>query len=281
MLKKISEVMPSMITGDGIFSNIDNPMWGDLFNSSTLDIYFVTHYGDKWCSKFPFFYVDSDTETIVSKKSQFANAIYELRATEWSHLLADLMSEYSPVENTDAYETRTITESGSGTDGNTRTLGNTTTRTLNTSKGLTGSDSGSADSTITNTGTDSSTGSTSGAGNVFGFDSVDAVGHDSNSGTSTGSTTSSSTTGSHATTSNQNSSTETETGTVTDANTGTIADSGSNSYSKSITDTYHKHGNIGTMTASQLIGGDVELWQWMFIKTICEDICDIIALSVY
>lgn len=44
---------------------------------------------------------------------------------------------------------------------------------------------------------------------------------------------------------------------------------------------YRKYGNIGTMTTAQLIGGEIDLWKWNFIKQVMQDISDTIALSIY
>lgn len=44
---------------------------------------------------------------------------------------------------------------------------------------------------------------------------------------------------------------------------------------------YRKFGNIGTMTTAQLIGGEIDLWKWNFIKQVMQDISDTIALSIY
>ena len=282
LLKTINEVIPTMKTGNGIFSAFTSPMWEDLFTASDLDTYFAGTYGQKYISPYANLFVDEDTEKIAGEDlTALANAIYDIRASEWSHLLNDLMAEYNPIENTEAYEVETITESGSGTDGNTRTLGNTTTRTLNTSKGLTGSGSNSNTATVTGSGSSSNTGSSSGANNVYAFDSVDPVPHDSNSGTNGNTVTDSNSTETNSTGTSQRSSTETETGTVTDADTGTISDSGTNSFSKSHSRTYNKHGNIGTTTNVQLLRDDTDFWKWSFIRQICEDICEHIALCVY
>lgn len=45
--------------------------------------------------------------------------------------------------------------------------------------------------------------------------------------------------------------------------------------------THRKYGNIGVMTSAQLIGGEIELWKWNFIKSVMMDISDTIALSIY
>lgn len=266
MMKRLIEVIPGIKTGNGIFSALDNPMWSDLFTGPNLDIYFAANYGDKWASKFCSFYEDADTGVISGADlTQMAAAIYELRATEWSKLLVDLTTEYAPLENTDAYEIETISESGSGTDGNTRTL--------NTSKGINGNGSVSSTATSDIDTTSSDMDSATGANDVYGFGSSTAVHKDETSGSNTRSNTSTNDSTVTSSTMTTNGSTETDTGTVTDA--------GNNSYSKSYTKNYHKHGNIGVMTAVQLLRDDVDFWKWSFIRQVCEDICNIIALSCY
>lgn len=44
---------------------------------------------------------------------------------------------------------------------------------------------------------------------------------------------------------------------------------------------HRKFGNIGVMTSAQLIGGEIDLWKWNFIKSVMQDISDTIALSIY
>lgn len=44
---------------------------------------------------------------------------------------------------------------------------------------------------------------------------------------------------------------------------------------------HRKFGNIGVMTSAQLIGGEIDLWRWNFIKNVMQDISDTIALSIY
>jgi hypothetical protein len=35
------------------------------------------------------------------------------------------------------------------------------------------------------------------------------------------------------------------------------------------------------MTSAQLIGGEIDLWKWNYIKQVMQDISDTIALSIY
>ena len=44
---------------------------------------------------------------------------------------------------------------------------------------------------------------------------------------------------------------------------------------------HRKFGNIGVMTSAQLIGGEIDLWKWNYIKNVMKDISDTIALSIY
>ena len=45
--------------------------------------------------------------------------------------------------------------------------------------------------------------------------------------------------------------------------------------------TYRKHGNIGLMENTTMLRHEVEFWKWSFIDSVCKDICDVIALSIY
>lgn len=246
-MKKVIELIPTMKSGYGFFSAFTDPLWGDSFpNTGGLDMFYATTYGQKWAAPFLELFIDSDTGVIDSEDvNAIASIIYQMRASEWSRLYAALMAEYNPVENTDVYENYTDQRTGSGTNGNTRTL-NTTTGNQGTA-------------TVQST----ANGSGSNAANKFGFDSSTAVGDT----TGTDSSNTSSTTGT------QTANTIQDTGTITDA--GTLSNS------ESITHTLRRHGNIGVMTAAQLVGGEIELWKWTFIIQVMEDISHLTALSVY
>lgn len=42
-----------------------------------------------------------------------------------------------------------------------------------------------------------------------------------------------------------------------------------------------KHGNIGTVDVTDMLRKSANFWKWSFIDSVCKDICDIIALSIY
>ena len=281
ILKTINEIIPSMKTGNGIFSNITAPVWAEMFDGSTLDIFFAANYGHKHPTMYLECFEDSTGKISGEDLKELADSLYELRKSEYEQLYAILTASYDPLNNTEVTETITETKSGSGTDGNTRTLGNTTTRTLNTSKGNTASGSSSSTGTTIDSNTQTTTGSTGTDNGVYGFDSSTAVGSSESDTSISNTVTTSGRNEARASGTAQNSSTETETGTVTDADTGTITDAGSNSFSESFSHSLHKAGNIGVMSNVALLSEGADFYRWSFVKQICEDICQFIALSVY
>lgn len=289
-LRTINEVIPGMKTGDGIFSAFTAPIWAEAFSSTALDIFFAGTYGGKWISPYTDLFVGEDGKINSTNLVSLANAVYSIRAKEWEMLFNDLSVEYNPIENTDAYETTTENRVGSGTNGNTRTLNTTqttgNTHTLNTRTDKV--DGGTTVSDSNGSGSNVNIGSASDSrdNTVFGFDSSTAVGSNGTTGSNNNRTEDRSTSTSHASVTASTSGYDTETGTITDqggvTDSGTITDAGSNSNTETFTRNWHKHGNIGIMTNVQLLRDDTDYWRyWSFIRTICEDICESIALDVY
>ena len=289
-MKTINDLIPSMKTGSGIFSAITAPVWAEVFpDASQLDIYFAANYG----RKHPTYYLEAFTNAqgIVTGEdlSDLANAIYTMREKEWEQLFKILTADYDPMENTQVTESVAETRSGSGSDGNTRTLNTTTTtgntRTLNTRTDVADAGNATTDSTSSTNISENTTNSGTNDETVFGFDSSTAVGKG-------GLTTSDSqavqrveSVASRSTASSTSSSYSTDTGTVGDsgstADTGTITDAGSNSFTETFTRAYSKHGNIGVMSNVALFSESVDFYRWDFIRQVCEDICQYIAIAVY
>ena len=118
---------------------------------------------------------------------------------------------------------------------------------------------GTSGGTGTTTSNASSTGNTSGANNVYGFNSVKSVGDSDNTGNSSDTT--------NATTTSTNSGNTTDDSTITD---------------DGIKVTEHtKSGNIGVTESITLLTSSKDFWKWSFIDQIMQDICDMIALSIY
>lgn len=243
---KVIEVIPQLKDGVGFFSKFNNPCWAEEFtNTSYLDMFFGMNYGEKLVSPLLNFYCDDNGKVSNENLTALALMIYDIRGHEWEKLFDSLMAEYNPIENTEVHEQISDTRAKNTTDGNTRTL-----NTQNTNSGTSNTNS-------------SATGSGNDSNNVFGFDSVTAVGDSSGSNSSQSS----------STTQNATNNTINDTGTITDA--------GSGSESELYTRSYTKHGNIGTQTAADLLGGNIELWKWTFILNIMDDISRIISLGVY
>lgn len=120
------------------------------------------------------------------------------------------------------------------------------------------SDKSSSGSSSTTTSTTAS-GTDGGNTNRYGFNSSSAVGERTASKTS--SSTSGSTVG------------VTESGTANDDT--TINDNEDKNLIR------RKHGNIGVTENVTMLRHEVEFWKWSFIDSICRDICDNIALSIY
>lgn len=289
-LQTLNKIIPGMKTGNGIFNAITAPMWAEDFDASSLDIYFSANYGHKFATYYAESFIDDDTGIIAGDDlTALANAIYSMRSKEWAQLYAVLSAEYDPMENTAVTETVTETRTGSGLNGNTKTLGTTTTTSGTSSTTATGSISSEGEDTASSTTvinrTESGTNAGNNASNVFGFDSVSAVGDTTgtNSATDSRDIDDTTTTNSSGTNSTDTSSTTTTSATTSgsSSDTGTITDSGSNSFSETFSRSYNKHGNIGVMSNVQLLSESVEFYKWSFIRQICEDICQFIALSVY
>lgn len=246
------------LSSDGLFSAFNNPIWVNSFqDASELDLYLYMRYGDRIGNKFLDKFVDSDGEVKGENLIKLANLIYSINAKKWEHLYNAYTAEYNPIENTDFIET--ITE----TNGNTRVVDtdSSNTRVLDSD----GTSSGTASTSSSAT----SNGNNSGANNKFGFNSSNAVGDTTSSGTDSNTTTSTTTTTSSGSTTED--STTTDTGTEDT----TITDNGNH------TSEHRKHGNIGVTENVTMLEHEVEFWKWSFIDSICKDICDIIALSIY
>ena len=254
-MKTIKEYFP--ITSTGLFSAFNNPVWSVAFqDSEELDIYFYLRFGDRIGNKLLEAYVD-DSGVIDTKKNKLAKLIYDINFKKWEHLFGVYSAEYNPIENTDFIET--ITE----TNGNTRSIdsesGNQ--RIIDTDT----LSSGNASTTSAAT----STGSNSGASNVFAFDSTNAVGEGTTSGSDSNTT--------NATTTTTSSSNSSEDSTIRESGTeeSTIIDNGTH------TSEHRKHGNIGVLENQSMLQSEVDFWKWSFIDSVCKDICDLIALSIY
>lgn len=82
-------------------------------------------------------------------------------------------------------------------------------------------------------------------------------------------------------TSGSNSSTANSTGTNTQTDEASSSGAEIVNNTEDVKREHRKFGNIGVMTNAQLIGGEIDLWKWNYIKQVMQDISDTIALSIY
>lgn len=265
-LKTLNDIIPGMKTGTGIFSAITSPMWASAYNAAVLDAFFAANYGHKFATYYAESFEDPDTGIISGANlTALANAIYSMRSKEWAQLYAVVTAEYDPMENTSVTESVSETRNISGTIANTRTL--------NTSTAVMGSSESSSSANSSSNGSSNTTNTGSNSTDKYGFDSVSAVGDTETSGTATSAVMTTDTATSQAASNASNS--------QTTADTGTIGDTGNSATAETFTRAYSKHGNIGVMSNVQLLSESTDFYHWSFIRQICEDICQFIALSVY
>lgn len=181
----------------------------------------------------------------------------------WERAYSDMQAEYSPIENYDRYETETTTGSRghSGKDTTTRTG-----TTAHSGKDTT-TESGTVSQTETTSSTVNSTGSETATttNKIAGFDSTTLVDHDSSSGSSS------------KTAQDTSSGSNTQSGTQSTTNELTHGEQISDSSTEELTHgeqiaeqgsrTSHIHGNIGVLTATQMIRDDISLLPELNIYT--------------
>lgn len=221
---RLENAFPDSWTGDGIFSAMTDPVWGEEFDASELDVYFISTYGKRFCSPYLRHYVGDDVDDLNEltgeEIAKIANFVQSLYRSSWSHLWAAYVAEYNPVDNYNAQEVETLDRA---TGRNTETVAQSVT---NTDR------SGTVEQ------------------NTFGYNSSESV----PSGTES----------------------TTETGESANVAEGTEEETGTEAYTRELS----RHGNIGT-TAAQMIEGEREVWQWLFMGNVMEDVCKVLSLSIY
>lgn len=104
------------ITSSGLFSSFLAPVWCYAFpDSSELDLYFITNYGDRNAFETLLDKFADDTGKITGTElSKLADMVYHINARKWENLFKIYNAEYSPIENTDVYESFTEKTTTSG-----------------------------------------------------------------------------------------------------------------------------------------------------------------------
>ena len=295
IMKKISDYFPDIT--DGLFTAFINPIWATAFqDTEELDTYFFLRYGDRIANKVLYKFADEDGE-VDTKKAALAKMVYNINSKKWEHLFNVYLAEYNPIENTDFIEMITDVDSNTRVvdteTGNTRVVDGATSNTRVIDNDITNSRVVDTDTTSSGTATTESSGESSGTNsqnnNRYGFNSSTAVGDTTSSGSDSNETSASSETTTSGSTTEDSTVTDTGTNdsTITDNGTEDTSVTDSGTEDSTITDNgthtseHRKHGNIGITTNVTMLREEVEFWKWSFIDNVCQDICDIIALSIY
>lgn len=250
MKKTLNTYFPDGLSGDGIFSAISQISWFPNVQPAALDTYFMLKHGEKLASKVCDKFADDEGHITGIKLNALANVIHNAYITNWEHEYKTLTVEYNPIENTDFVETITDTTHKEN-EGNNITTGKMT---------------------VGNTSATTGTFTNSNEYNVAGFDSATNVpSSDSSTTTDYGTDQDNPLTVESTATTDYG----TKTGTpLTVDNTG----------SEDVTFEHElrKHGNIGVTTNAQMIASDIDVWRLnKFYDILCQDICKVIALSIY
>lgn len=319
-LKRLNDVFPDGITGNGIFSAMST-IQTLPFDVSPLimDIeYFGNISGGKIVSPLIDRIVTGD-EISTTEKEKLSNIIISMHYERWGKLFDTMSLEYNPIQNYDMTEQMTddetiheygktlqrtdnLTHSKTGSENETTNLQDRRTDDLSDSKE--GSISRTIDREITETHdteeteTPNLTNSTD--NKIFGFNSSIGVDSDSQTVTATGTTTKAKTgtvgTATDETETNTDTETTRHTGTSTNAKTGTVelthnvtdkdtgtqntVSGGSDSSTRNYT--LHRSGNIGVTTSQQMIEAERNVWLWNFFHTVIfPDVDRILTIAIY
>ena len=260
-MQNLYETFPDWLTGGGIFSKMQNPVWGtNIICANDLDLMFFTENGEKPASTFAVALSPDD-----DKLTRLANAVQSRFRIPWKHRFDALMQEYNPIQNYDMNETEAETRNGTSNENTNSTREDTST------------DTNTQDLTTTPAGTDcvnqNTTENVDSNSGVYGFNST-AV---SPSGKEDG--TKNTTDNIETTTSGETKNTGTDTFTKNE--------NSSESGSKSSTEqgktdrTLRRSGNIGVTTTQQMLQSEIDLWMWDFFSGVFKDVCSVLTIPVY
>ena len=271
----VADVIKGAFTGNGIFSNFDNPCWCYDFNSESLDIQFITNYGDKPASPY-LLHFNTDEGISDDDLQSIAAHIYAMYKYNWEHLYKAVTSEYEPLYNVDAYETEKSNSVNSNNNIDSAVYSDSS---VNNDAHVDDTDGTRSASKISSgSGDTDSTGNGDSLNDVSSFNSglVNDTGNDSSTSAVTG-------------TNNDVSDIENETNSDSHDIAGSDNHLANNNVDRSSVSngssegerTVRRYGNIGVTTNAQMIQGEIEVWKFNFMARVMSDICDIIALSIY
>ena len=237
----LNQAFPNGLLGEGIFENMIDPPWSDMFTADDLDLQFFAEHGEKLASPIVSKFYVEPTGLTEEVRTRLSNIILKRFMKQWEQKFALLFVTYNPIENYKMVEQGTDRDTGTDTDAATNTE--------------------TATDTTQSTGTGSSNNTNNTTNGVYGFNSTDSVNSDIISGTGTET--------------NTTESTDTRTSNInrTNENTKTLNLTHSHEFTRS--------GNIGVTTSQQMIQSEIDLWKWNFLTDVFNDIASVLALSIY
>lgn len=311
MRTKLKDVFLDPISA-GIFDTFQNlnVPWKDEGIDESLDLFFITNYGERLISPLTNTCLDTTGKLTVAKQTLLATAIVNLFGKNWTKEYAVLSAQYDPIENYSMEEKHTgndtrletptnwkeTTTEKPGVDGYSETETQTPTNWKESRKETVGDDGYTETETQTPTNwektieSDKADNNVEGSTSLYAFNSSDPV-PISKSETETDSKTTETQSGTYETkreisgekdvdierTGTYETKREIEGEKITETgHTGTYEDK--TTYNSTLT----RSGNIGTVTAQDMIEQEIELWRWNFFRDVVfPDVAKALTISLY
>lgn len=311
MRTKLKDVFLDPISA-GIFDTFQNlnVPWKDEGIDESLDLFFITNYGERLISPLTNTCLDTTGKLTAAKQTLLATAIVNLFGKNWTKEYAVLSAQYDPIENYSMEEKHTgndtrletptnwkeTTTEKPGVNGYSETETQTPTNWKESRKETVGDDGYTETETQTPTDwektieSDKADNDVEGSTSLYAFNSSDPV-PISKSETQTDSKSVETQTGTYETkkeisgekdvdierTGTYETKREIEGEKITETgHTGTYEDK--TTYNSTLT----RSGNIGTVTAQDMIEQEIELWRWNFFQDVVfPDVAKALTISLY
>lgn len=311
MRTKLKDVFLDPISS-GIFDTFQNlnVPWKDEGIDESLDLFFITNYGERLISPLTNTCLDTTGKLTAAKQTLLATAIVNLFGKNWTKEYAVLSAQYDPIENYSMEEKHTgndtrletptdwkeTTTEKPGVNGYSETETQTPTNWIESRKETVGDDGYTETETQTPTQwektieSDKADNDVEGSTSLFAFNSSDPV-PISKSETQTDSKSVETQSGTYETkkeisgekdvdierTGTYETKREIEGEKITETgHTGTYEDK--TTYNSTLT----RSGNIGVTTSQQMIEQEINLWKWNFFRDVVfPDIARALTISLY
>ena len=311
MRTKLKDVFLDPISA-GIFDTFQNlnVPWKDEGIDESLDLFFITNYGERLISPLTNTCLDTTGKLTAAKQTLLATAIVNLFGKNWTKEYAVLSAQYDPIENYSMEEKHTgndtrletptnwkeTTTEKPGVDGYSETETQTPTNWIESRKETVGNDGYTETETQTPTQwektieSDKADNDVEGSTSLYAFNSSDPV-PISKSETQTDSKSVETQSGTYETkkeisgekdvdierTGTYETKREIEGEKITETgHTGTYEDK--TTYNSTLT----RSGNIGVTTSQQMIEQEINLWKWNFFRDVVfPDVAKALTISLY